>query len=48
MHLALSGAIAPAELVTHRVPVRDAANLFQVLDESPAEVLQAVLDFAAE
>ena len=47
MRLALDGAIAPAALVTDRVPVSEAANLFRRLDESPAGVLQAVLEFPA-
>lgn len=47
MRLALDGSIHLAELVTHRVPVREAAGLYQLLDRSPASVLQAVLDFSA-
>lgn len=45
MQLALDGSIACAELVTHRAPAAEAASLFARLDESPAGVLQAVLDF---
>ncbi len=33
----------PEALITHRVPLRDAAALYQHLHESPADVLQAVL-----
>lgn len=33
----------PAALITHRVPLRDAAALYQHLHESPADLLQAVL-----
>ena len=44
--LALSGSIRVADLVTHRVPVSEAPGLYRLLDTSPAEVLQAVLEFA--
>jgi 2-desacetyl-2-hydroxyethyl bacteriochlorophyllide A dehydrogenase len=47
MHLALDGAIQPTQLVTHRVPVADAATLFRQIDESPSSILQAVLEFSA-
>jgi threonine dehydrogenase-like Zn-dependent dehydrogenase len=46
MRLAYDGAARPADLVTHRVPVSEAADLLRCIDESPAAVLQAVLDFS--
>ena len=45
MRLAVAGSLRCAELVAHRVPVADAAQLFNLLDEQPQSVLQAVLDF---
>jgi threonine dehydrogenase-like Zn-dependent dehydrogenase len=45
MDLATSGQVRCTELVTHRAPARDAANLFRLIDEQPRSVLQAVLDF---
>jgi 2-desacetyl-2-hydroxyethyl bacteriochlorophyllide A dehydrogenase len=47
MQLAQAGTIRCGELITHRVPATEAAALFQLLDEQPGEVLQAVLDFRA-
>jgi 2-desacetyl-2-hydroxyethyl bacteriochlorophyllide A dehydrogenase len=47
MGLAESGAVRCAELVTHRVPARDAASAFELLDQRPHEALQVVLDFTA-
>ena len=46
MQLALDGRVRCAELVTHRVPVRDAAALFELIDKEPQSVLQSVLDFS--
>jgi 2-desacetyl-2-hydroxyethyl bacteriochlorophyllide A dehydrogenase len=45
MHLATSGALRCAELVTHRAPASQAAELFRLIDEQPRSVLLAVLDF---
>src|SRR5205085_5490030 len=45
MQLALDGAVRPTELITHRVPVTDAASLYSLIDRDPSAVLQAVLDF---
>jgi 2-desacetyl-2-hydroxyethyl bacteriochlorophyllide A dehydrogenase len=45
MDLAMSGAVDCTRLVTHRVAVRQAADVYQLLDERPQLVLQAVLDF---
>ncbi|HEV7664452.1 MAG TPA: zinc-binding dehydrogenase [Chloroflexota bacterium] len=36
-----------AELVTHRAPVSQAAELFRLVDQQPGSVLQAVLEFSA-
>jgi threonine dehydrogenase-like Zn-dependent dehydrogenase len=47
MGIAEGGEIACAELVTHRVPARDAAAAFEMLDARPEEALQVVLDFTA-
>jgi 2-desacetyl-2-hydroxyethyl bacteriochlorophyllide A dehydrogenase len=47
MGIAEGGEIACAELVTHRVPAREAATAFEMLDERPHEALQVVLDFGA-
>jgi 2-desacetyl-2-hydroxyethyl bacteriochlorophyllide A dehydrogenase len=46
MDLAMRGTVRCAELVTHRIPVRNAADLFRLIDEQPQSVLQAVLDFS--
>jgi threonine dehydrogenase-like Zn-dependent dehydrogenase len=45
MDLATRGAVDSIPLITHRAPVREAARIYQLLDERPQEVLQAVLDF---
>lgn len=45
MDLAVRGELRCIELVSHRVPLTDAAALFRLIDERPHEVLQAVLDF---
>ena len=45
--LATSGALRCAELVTHRAPAAQAAELFQLIDEQPRSVLLAVLDFSS-
>jgi hypothetical protein len=45
MRLATSGQVRCAELVTHRAPAAQAADLFQLIDQQPRSVLQAVLDF---
>ena len=47
MHLAIEGQVHCTDLITHRVPLARAADLFRLLDEQPAAVLQAVLDFGA-
>jgi 2-desacetyl-2-hydroxyethyl bacteriochlorophyllide A dehydrogenase len=45
MDLATRGAVDCTRLVTHHVPVREAAAIYQLLDERPQDVMQAVLDF---
>jgi hypothetical protein len=35
-------------LITHILPATEAPILFKQIDEEPAEVLQAVLDFRSE
>jgi len=45
MGLATRGPVDCLGLVTHCVPVREAPAIYQLLDERPQEVLQAVLDF---
>jgi threonine dehydrogenase-like Zn-dependent dehydrogenase len=45
MHLAFDGSVRCADLVTHRVPVSEAASLYALMDTNPGAVLQAVLDF---
>ena len=45
MELATRGAVDCLRSITHRVAVRDAAGIYQLLDERPQDVLQAVLDF---
>jgi hypothetical protein len=41
------GSVRLMDLVTHRAPVADAADLFSMVDRQPESVLQAVLDFRA-
>jgi 2-desacetyl-2-hydroxyethyl bacteriochlorophyllide A dehydrogenase len=45
MRLAVQGKIQTAPLITHMRPAAEAAALFKLLDESPGDALQAVLDF---
>jgi 2-desacetyl-2-hydroxyethyl bacteriochlorophyllide A dehydrogenase len=45
MELAASGRIRVEELVTHVIPVDEAAKAFELLDSSPGEALQIVLEF---
>jgi 2-desacetyl-2-hydroxyethyl bacteriochlorophyllide A dehydrogenase len=45
MRMALDGTVRCAELVTHRVPVSEAASLYSLIDTQPGAVLQAVIDF---
>lgn len=48
MQLACEGKLQLLPLITHTVPATEAPTLFKLLDERPAEVLQAVLDFRTE
>jgi threonine dehydrogenase-like Zn-dependent dehydrogenase len=43
--LVADGSIRVADLVTHRVPVTEAAAVFRDIDQQPESVLQAVLEF---
>lgn len=45
MRLAAAGRLRLEELVTHVVPVHDAAAAFELVDTSSAEALQVVLEF---
>ena len=45
MRLAVEGEVQVRPLVTHIMPPEQAPDLFKLIDEKPAEVLQAVLDF---
>jgi len=45
MALAAQGKVDLPSLITHLLPAAEAPRLFRLLDEHPAEVLQAVLDF---
>ena len=47
LELVAAGRVDVTSLVTHVVPVRDAASAYRLLDEDPSEVLQVVLDFRA-
>jgi 2-desacetyl-2-hydroxyethyl bacteriochlorophyllide A dehydrogenase len=45
LRLASSGQIDPVGLVTHLIPVQEAAAAYRMLDRSPHEALQVVLTF---
>jgi threonine dehydrogenase-like Zn-dependent dehydrogenase len=45
MHMAFDGTVRCTDLVTHRVPVSEAASLYTLIDTHPEAVLQAVIDF---
>jgi 2-desacetyl-2-hydroxyethyl bacteriochlorophyllide A dehydrogenase len=45
MQLAVSARLEVASLITHEFPAQEAARGFELLDQSPAEALQVVLDF---
>ncbi|MHA6630251.1 zinc-dependent alcohol dehydrogenase [Pseudonocardia sichuanensis] len=45
MQLAASGSLQLEELVSHVMPVDEAAKAFHLLDTSPADALQVVLEF---
>jgi threonine dehydrogenase-like Zn-dependent dehydrogenase len=48
MLLAAEGKLHLRPLITHIVPAPEAPTLFRLLDEAPADVLQAVLDFCSD
>lgn len=48
LRLAADGAVDPASLVSHLLPIGRAAEAYELLDERPAEALQIVLDFTKE
>ncbi|HEY8371420.1 MAG TPA: zinc-binding alcohol dehydrogenase [Pseudonocardiaceae bacterium] len=45
LRLVADGRVDVQSLVSHRVPVTDAAEAYHMLDERPAEALQVVLEF---
>lgn len=45
MQMAFEGSVRCTDLVTHRVPVSEAASLYALIDTEPEAVLQAVIDF---
>ena len=45
MRLQVAGVLNLAPLITHTFPFEQAAEAFRLLDESPADALQVVLDF---
>jgi threonine dehydrogenase-like Zn-dependent dehydrogenase len=44
--LALDGSIRVTDLITHRVAAAASSDLYRLIDESPAAVLQSVIDFS--
>jgi threonine dehydrogenase-like Zn-dependent dehydrogenase len=45
LQLALDGSVHVTELITHRLPVSRAAELFELVNRSPSPVLLGVLEF---
>lgn len=45
MHLQAGGKLRLTELISHRVPFRQAETLYQTMEKAPADVLQGVLTF---
>jgi 2-desacetyl-2-hydroxyethyl bacteriochlorophyllide A dehydrogenase len=45
LRLVADGLVDTASLVSHRVPVEDAAGAYELLDRRPADALQVVLEF---
>ena len=43
--LDLLSELSPSELVTHRLPVEEAPRAYELLDQSPEETLQVVLEY---
>ena len=48
MDLQAKGSLNLRPVITHVIPFREAAQAFQILDETPDEALQVVLDFSQE
>ena len=48
MGLAAQGKVQLRPLITHTAPPAQAPELFRLLDEQPAEVMQAVIDFRSD
>jgi threonine dehydrogenase-like Zn-dependent dehydrogenase len=48
MELQAKGALNLRPVITHVIPFRQAAQGFQILDETPEQALQVVLDFSQE
>jgi threonine dehydrogenase-like Zn-dependent dehydrogenase len=37
--------IKPARLITHKIPIDDAAQAFELLDKNPGETIQVILEY---
>ena len=48
MELQAQGSLNLRPIITHVIPFKDAAQGFQILDETPDQALQVVLDFSQE
>jgi threonine dehydrogenase-like Zn-dependent dehydrogenase len=48
MDLQAQGALDLRPVITHVIPFKQAAEAFQILDETPEQALQVVLDFSGE
>ena len=46
MRLCAEGRVKAEPLVSHTFPAAESTEAFRILDESPAECVQVVLDFA--
>ncbi|WP_455356454.1 zinc-dependent alcohol dehydrogenase [Streptomyces sp. SYSU K217416] len=45
LNLVITGQVDVESLVSHRIPVSEAADAYRLLDERPAEALQMILEF---
>lgn len=45
INLQRDGVLNLLPLITHRVPLKNAGELFAMIDQSPAEIMQAVIEF---
>jgi threonine dehydrogenase-like Zn-dependent dehydrogenase len=43
--LDLLSELEPSDLVTHRLPVEEAPRAYRLLDQSPEETLQVLLEY---